>query len=134
MTATAKMCAGNCGQIDCKKTQNVGAVVICVECHELGSRCRSCGCETVGCLGARMRQHDGRWCKKCSSQVGDAGTGYANAYGKHTYGKDWDLTLRLTARLGFLLDRMLPMDVVAVERFCNDARNGTNAATHAHII
>ena len=108
--------------------------MICVACHELGSQRRSCGCDTVGCLGARLRHHDGRWCGKCSSKVGVSGPGYANAYGKHTYGKDWDLTLRLTARLGFLLDRMLPMDVVAVERFCNDARNGTNAATHAHII
>ena len=133
-TATAKMCAGNCGQVECKKNQNVGAVVICVECHELGSRCRSCGCETVGCLGARLRHHDGRWCGKCSSKVGVSGPGYANAYGKHTYGKYWDLTLRLTARLGFLLDRMLTMDVVAVERFCHDARNETNAARHAQII
>ena len=48
-TATAMMCAGNCGQVDCKKNQNVGAVVICVECRKLGSRCRSCGCETVVC-------------------------------------------------------------------------------------
>ena len=74
------------------------------------------------------------WCGKCSSKVGVSGRGYANAYGKHTYGKDWDSALRLTARLGFLLDRMLPMDVVAVERFCQDARSVTNAAGHAHII
>ena len=74
------------------------------------------------------------WCGKCSSKVDVSGPGYANAYGKHTYGKYWDLTLRLTARLGFLLDRMLTMDVVAVERFCHDAPNETNAARHAQIM
>ena len=130
-------CAGNCGRLACKEAQNRNLAKkgkdakkppICQDCcttkHSSG-RCEPCRCETIRCVGGmngkhgvRLRTQDARWCRRCGQSAEDLANGsYQNAYGIFVLKSRWSTELRLTARLGFALVRMLPWDVEAMMHF-----------------
>ena len=126
-------CRGLCRRSACVKACNLVAAwkkthpeairtrfQICVQ-PSLPERrfCGGCKCEVTDCGKGRDKSHarSGRWCfthgktlvcdrKKCASHRG-----------QQVYGQQWNLQLRLTARLSFLLRDMMPQDMTAAFDF-----------------
>ena len=89
--------------------------------------CLLCLCESKVCGSARRaREGHRRWCTLCAASRRPGPHEYANGYGVHSYRKNWDLALKVSARLSFLLRFVWPDDVQAFTDMCKsvDAQPG----------
>ena len=125
-TAPQCKCSGNCGSKTCTKAQMLkvrgrpgsGARICTAMPAPGGSYCTRCKCEFRLCQRPRSRCQV-RWCAKCGPQVNLARGCYTNPHrdtveqGPLSFSK-LHMELKIVCRLGFVLDRILPADAVAV--------------------
>ena len=131
-------CRGLCRRASCVKACNAAAywkkknprcerrkIQICDQPHLQFFRfCFACKCEVTDCDRTRDKSHilSGRWCYIHGNAFVSDRKRYPNASGQQLYGSRWSSHLRLTARLAFLLQDMIPQDMTAAFDFCKKLR------------
>ena len=139
LNASLCACRGLCRRFPCVKacntavawikkhpTSNRRQMQICDQPRVPGFRfCFGCKCEVTDCDKSRDKSHvsSGRWCYVHGNSLVSDRKRYPNNGGQQVYGPRWNLQLRLTARLAFLLRDMMPQDMTAAFDFGRRLRN-----------
>ena len=118
--STVCACAGNCGGRECKsrvnKRRSNPGLRICEVAVSPGQRfCSACKCELVACQRPRSRVigcGSKRWCLSCGRKAECAD--YSNVNGIFPFHQSFTPTLRVVARVAWLFQRMLPLDLISM--------------------